>query len=325
MEGVVKASNILSMFRIKWDFPASLVTEKTIPFNCFPYRTKRGNILFPSAGHAWIMRDEVLAGIKWMRKFGVDGKLTVEEWSEFIPGNDERPYAFVAELYEMRREAKTSSEGYVLQMAIKLCLNSLYGKTVQSVGGTEDAPPSSCCPYYGAAITTNCRARLLEAALLDPYAIVCFMTDGIVSTRELKGLPRAKEVFNGEPPEGTVINLGDWEFEHMGGGFFLQSGVYHIFHKNGEPKDRTRGSNPMNFVFKKPLRDLLLNDVLPEWRRVLNDDEDTYKLEIELRNYVTAGAACASEERFKLIGRWANIKRTVDIHNVGASASLISV
>jgi hypothetical protein len=166
----------------------------------------------------------------------------------------------------MRREAKTQKEDYVLQMAIKLCLNSLYGKTVQSVGGTEDAPPSSCCPYYGTAITANCRARLLEAALLDPYAIVCFMTDGIVSTRELKGLPRAKEVFEGEPPEGTIISSGDWEFERMAGGFFLQSGVYHIQHKSGEPKDRTRGSNPMNFVFKKPLRDLLLNDVLPEWK-----------------------------------------------------------
>jgi hypothetical protein len=56
----------------------------------------------------------------------------------------------------------------------------------------------------------------------------------------------------------------------------------------------------MNFVFKKPLQELLLNDVLPQWKRVLDDDEETYKLEIELRSYITAGAACASPERFKL-------------------------
>jgi hypothetical protein len=62
-----------------------------------------------------------------------------------------------------------------MEMAIKLSINSLYGKTVQCVGGTEYEPPSCACPYYGSAITANCRARLLEAALLDPYAIVGFM------------------------------------------------------------------------------------------------------------------------------------------------------
>jgi hypothetical protein len=206
-----------------------------------------------------------------------------------------------------------------LLKAIKLCINSLYGKTVQSVGGTDDAPPACACPYYGAAVTANCRARLLDAALLDPYAIVTFMTDGIVSTRELKGLMNAKEIFEGEPPEGTIINLGDWEFERMAGGFFLQSGVYCIVHKSGKTKDRTRAANPMEFIIKKPLKELMLNEVLPEWRRVLNgDDEDgAYRLEIKLRTYITAGAACASDDRFKLIGRWAEISRWVDIHNTG--------
>ena len=46
-------------------------------------------------------------------------------------------------------------------------------------------------------------------AWMQAYAIVTFMTDGAVSTRELKGLPNAKEIFEGEPPPGTIINLGD--------------------------------------------------------------------------------------------------------------------
>jgi hypothetical protein len=73
------------------------------------------------------------------------------------------------------------------EKVIKSGLNSLSGKTAQSVksGGKEDAPPSCVNPYYAAAITAGVRAQLLRAALKDPYAIVSFMTDAIVSMREL--------------------------------------------------------------------------------------------------------------------------------------------
>jgi hypothetical protein len=191
---------------------------------------------------------------------------------------------------------------------------------VQSVGGDEENAPSCCCPYYGAAITANCRSRLIEAALIDPYAVICFMTDGIVTSRELKGLPRAKEVFEGEPPAGTVMELGDWEFEKMQGGFFLQSGVYCLVHKSGKTKDKTRGVDPRNFILKMPLKDLMMDRVLREWRRI----DDRYTLDIEIRNYITAGAAAASDERFKLIGRWCDTKRTIDVHNLGVKRTMIA-
>lgn len=143
------------------------------------------------------------------------------------------------------------------------------------------------------------------------------MTDGIVSTRGLKGLSRVKEVFNGEPPKGVQIDLGDWEMERMGGGFFLQSGVYHIAHKNGKSKDKTRGADPRRFILKMELKDLMINLVLPEWKRNINHLEKPYHLDIEIRHYMTAGAAVASRERFKLIGRWSDTKRAIDIHLVG--------
>jgi DNA polymerase type B, organellar and viral len=313
----MKSINILSMFHVRWKFPTySRKDGRGIPFNPLPYRTKRKSILFPNEGHAWIMRDELIAAFKWAERFDCVDGITVEEWNEFVPDNDEVPYEFVAELYEMRRVAKSKKEYDIVEKAIKLTLNSLYGKTVQSVGGDEENAPSCCCPYYGAAITANCRSRLIEAALIDPYAVVCFMTDGIVTTRELKGLPRAKEVFEGEPPEGTIMELGDWEFEQMAGGFFLQSGVYCLVHKSGKTKDKTRGADPRNFILKMPLKDLMLNRVLPEWKGLpqWKRNVNYYSLDIEIRNYITAGAAAASDERFKLIGRWCDTKRTIDIH-----------
>ena len=160
-------ANILSMFRVKWKSPTwSKKDNRGVPWFPFPYRTRRKSILFPNEGHAWIMRDELISAFKWARRFDCADCITAEEWNEFIPGNDEKPYAFVQELYEMRRVAKTKKEYDIVEKAIKLTLNSLYGKTVQSVGGDEDNAPSCACPYYGAAITANCRSRLVEAAIL---------------------------------------------------------------------------------------------------------------------------------------------------------------
>lgn len=127
-EDTAKKANMLSMFKIPWDFPSiDPKANRRIPFYPFPYRTQRGAILFPRDGYAWITRDELLASFKWMNVFNIiPSCLKTEEWDEFIPGNDERPYAFVAELYEMRREAKIPIPGKeynILELAITLCLN----------------------------------------------------------------------------------------------------------------------------------------------------------------------------------------------------------
>jgi hypothetical protein len=101
-------ANILSMFRVRWKFPTqSRKDRRGIPFNPFPYRTARKYILFPNEGHAWIMRDELVAAFKWAERFGCRDGIVIEEWNEFVPGNDEKPYAFVQALYEMRRVAKS--------------------------------------------------------------------------------------------------------------------------------------------------------------------------------------------------------------------------
>jgi hypothetical protein len=324
------------MFLVKWKFPyGSDKWRQYIPFFPFPYRKTNGGVLFPAEGYSWIMRDELAASFEWMRVFGFEAELekcghydnamiSIEQCDLFFPGNDEKPYAFVAELFEMRRQAKTKKEYDVVEMAIKLALNSLYGKTVQSVGGTEDAPPSCACPYYGAAITAHCRAALLRAALLAPYDIVAFMTDGITSLEPLKGLERVKEVIDGKPKNpDTIIDLGDWEYERMKGGGFLQSGVYYLEHYSGEMKDRTRGANKQNLLYVKDFKELFLNEVIPAWETFDFDAGDTrLSLLMRVRTFVTAGAACASLKRFRLLGRWAEVERWQDIHTLGVKRML---
>ena len=189
-------------------------------------------------------------------------------------GANERPFDFVLDRFEQRRRIKNESERAgkydIREKAIKLSLNSIYGKLAQSVG-REGRPPAVANPYYAAATTAyrrrrttgretlassgsytpasgrtpschrtnrlgsrramrpsqcidarsrrlnrlnfrcthrpraSLRWRLIEAALLDPHAIVFFATDGIVSTRELQGLSRVRK-------KGDAVELGDWEY-----------------------------------------------------------------------------------------------------------------
>jgi hypothetical protein len=59
----------------------------------------------------------------------------------------------------------------------------------------------------------------MEAAPVDPHAIVFFATDGIVSARPLIGLPGVGE-------EGEDVELGDWEHFEGDNGLFIQTAVY---------------------------------------------------------------------------------------------------
>src|SRR5215831_15511989 len=96
------------------------------------------------------------------------------------------------------RTIKKSGAYDITEKNIKLCLNSLYGKTAQSIGGSEHEPPMTACPWYAGAITAGTRRAVLEAALHAPNDVVQFMTDGVHFTRPVPELVLGK-------------NLGEWE------------------------------------------------------------------------------------------------------------------
>lgn len=358
LRAAVEAACCLSMFKIRFQFPTyeryDLDARKAvfIPFYPVPYREKRGGILFPATGYGWYMRDDVLAAIAWLERFvpdyprprGEHRRMTafeVEEAWIFEPGHQGRanqePFEFVRDLFIERRQIKNAAErsggSYdIREKTIKLSLNSIYGKLAQSVGG-EGKAPSVANPYYAAATTAYCRRRLIEAALIDPHAIVFFATDGIVSTRPLDGLARVRK-------QGDVVDLGDWEYCEADSGLFVMPGVYTygkvVYDPTGartiKPVTKIRGGDAKKYAAKAKANEWLAENVLAAWRAPFDPHkpEQFPRIVAPYQKYITAGNALASRHRWKLAGRWTARPgeagagtREINVHSVGNKRELI--
>jgi DNA polymerase elongation subunit (family B) len=298
------------------------------------------------------MRDDALAAIAWLERFVPDwprprkkmNKITsfvIEDAWIFEPRNTEGiyalPFSFIEEQFRKRRQIKDESERTgkydIREKAIKLSINSVYGKLAQSVGGTEGKAPSVANPYYAAATTAYCRRRLLEAALLDTDAIVLFATDGIVSIRPLNGPARVKTARD-------AVDMGDWEYCEADGGLFVMPGVYTYGKvtvddagaRTIRPVTKIRGGDAKKYAAKIKANQWLIENVLTAWRRPFDPRKPTTfpRIVAEYTKYITVGNALASPGRWKLAGRWAARpgepgagKREIHVHDVGNKRELI--
>ena len=351
----VESSSKISALFIRWRLPPFYVDRASgevrgVPFFPLPYRLKGGGILFCSEGSGWYMRDEAIAARRWLTKFAelglpgveADGlpcdippdvakkiapclgvkslphrakdhglSLLITEAAFFDADESQpRPYAFIPELYEERARLRREEPGNVAEQNIKLCLNSLSGKAAQSIGGSETDPPRSACPWYAAATTAGTRRRVMEAALQNPHAIVQSSTDGVVS----------EEPLNLDIGE----RLGQWEAKRVAPGtpsVFLQSGLYTYRTEDEKlPTVKTRGMK-RNYETQE---EWLLQRVPVEWGKPAdpNDPKTWPVLDVEQKEFVTAGSAVSGRKRFEVIGRWAKRLRRINVHVPGLKRRL---
>lgn len=182
-----------------------------------PFRSKKGTITFPASGIGWYWNFEI--------RSAKHQSFAIEEAWIYDKRCDCRPLVFTERVYRERKRMGKDGPGIVL----KLALNSLYGKTVQSIG-----MPKYANPIWGSFITAHCRTAIQDFIHGSPLCaeghcgqdVLMIATDSVCSTRER--------------PDVTVgSELGEWSCEeHPSGMFLVQPGLY--FGTSGKPP-KTRG------------------------------------------------------------------------------------
>lgn len=212
-----------TLIRVKWK------TKPGVLWGPFPVRPRVGSLRFPTSGEAWIWGREARIGESVCKEFEILGG-----W-EWVPKCDHRPFAYVAEIYDRRRELK--DEGSPLEYVYKLILNSTYGKIAQRPYSGGEDPTWRYMPWAGL-ITSTVRAILMEqiVAVGQSHVILC-ATDCLITDKPLK-VPVGPE-------------LGAWsvhEYEEL---FIAGPGFYEAKQKDAPPKVRNRGISRINVEFEE--------------------------------------------------------------------------
>ena len=184
------------------------------PPGAFFRRQVHGEICYPLDVIGWYWSPEVATGRRYCQ-VADKASMTVSEAWVFHPGNENRPFNFVEGLFNKRRALKKAGDG--AHMAIKLGINSLYGKTAQQVGWRVDGKGALHTPPFHqlewAGYTTSwCRAKVLDAVLDNLDKVIAFETDAVFTTE----------------PLGVTVGsgLGEWELTEFSSLTYVSSGVY---------------------------------------------------------------------------------------------------
>lgn len=204
-----------SVYLVAWDLPSG------VPFGPFPWRHKSGAIYYPLNGLGWYWHPEVAAALD-NPVFSPHIKLW-EAWYQ----EEGEPSIFstaIPEFYALRQKLK--KEGNPGEYALKIALNSIYGKLAQKIGRA----PYRCIPWAGW-ITSHTRSLLLRASMGRECEILAFATDAVFSRA---GLPL---------PLGS--GLGEWKPEHYKKALILMNGFYRMDAETRKRKSATRGLPPV--------------------------------------------------------------------------------
>jgi hypothetical protein len=149
-----------------------------------------------------------------------------------------RPFSWVSEFFDYRNELK--AKGDKAEKAVKLAINSLYGKTVQQRGWKPGRKrPMFHQLYWGGWITAYCRSMMYQAMQQQPGNVIAVETDGIFTTKQLD-----LDVGNG---------LGQWGETRYKELTYVQSGMYFGITEDDEEVTKYRGLDRETLTRKKVL------------------------------------------------------------------------
>jgi hypothetical protein len=267
-----------SLVAVEWSFP-----EAT--FYPLFYRECNGQILFPQSGRGIFWRSEWDILSKYFRTRDYD---TLYAWNAYSE-TTEYPLTWVADTYQQRLEFKR--EGNMAQEALKLGINSIYGKFAQQEGwlaGIEGERlqrlPSYHDLLWAGMITSATRSKMFELAMQKPNNAVAFATDAVFSLSELDCK--------------ISDQMGAYSYEQYDGMTIVQAGVYWL-QKEGLWKSKYRGFDKGSLQ-----REMVIN----AW------SNGTDHLDVTLTRFVGMGSALSSGKRFAEKWRtWDTQPRKLDI------------
>lgn len=224
--------NSFGVWHVRYDRKQNPSSLFTMPQPLF-YRDRNGNISYPPFVEGWywtpeasIVSDSVTHGYV----FDHDGS---------------KPFEFVRSMYETRKEWKRI--GNSAERALKLALNSLYGKMAQRTGWLQEGDPIPTWHQleWAGFVTSATRAKLYAAFSGNMDTVVAVETDAIFSKEPLPSLELSP-------------NLGDWELTTFDWITYIQSGLYYAS-TGGKMVERYRGFDQGSLPYKQVI-DYLSDD-----------------------------------------------------------------
>jgi hypothetical protein len=251
----------VSVSRIRWKI-------RDTKWGAFPWRSPNGSIRWPLEGEGWYWQSEIEGSIA---RFGPDCIEFLESWT--AEGNITYPFKdAVEEAFAYRRELK--AQGLSSHIAVKLILNSLYGKFAQTVGKAQ-----YYSPVWAGLITAHTRGQLAQAITED---VVCVMTDSIWTRSPLS--------------VDTSAELGAWEEQKEGTLILAGAGLY-----QAEKADGTKIVWQRGFDKRKPLD---IEGIVTRWLRT----DPLYEGNYSINRFVGMGLASVTSNPWR---HWVELKRTV--------------
>lgn len=203
-----------ALYHIRFNFPED-EDETLYPF---PWRTNKGQILFPQNGTGWYWSPEVKSALEFSGN--PECVEFIEAWYFVEDDSTDRPFRYINDLYLKRLKFK--KENNPAEYPLKLCYNSGYGKFAQSEGAgyVKGQKPTYHQIEYAGYITALTRATLYQTVKQNhaDREVIALATDGIYSLAPL--------IVN----EGDA--LGQWKARQYDGIEIVQSGVYRLFHND---------------------------------------------------------------------------------------------
>lgn len=205
--------NSFGVWHIRFDATESLrhLYVEPQPLYC---RSRNGHISYPNSVDGWY----------WSPEASLVPRHCILGGYVFRENTDERPFAFVGEMYAQRKRWK--EEGNSAERALKLALNSLYGKMAQRIGGHLGKIPEWHQLEWAGYVTSTTRAMLFNAVSLAPDSIIAVETDAVFSMEPLS------------LPVGS--DLGQWEETKFDSITYIQSGFY-FAEQGGDVISKYRG------------------------------------------------------------------------------------